>query len=331
MNKKYIKPSIYSAIIVFLFLIPLFITGTYQLHVLVLVGIGVMLASSLRLIFLTGLLSLGHGGMMAIGAYTSALLVMKLGFSSWAALGIGAAAAAVMAFMIGFPFMRLRGMYFSLVTVFFSQIIASILSEWREVTGGTFGLTHIPTPDPIVIPGLLNIDFSSKAHFYYLILLLVLLSLLILYAIEHSRTGMTWLSIRQSDSLSEAVGINVIRYKVLAFAIGSFFAGLAGSFFSQFITVVTPTAFGFVYSVYVVVYIIVGGTSAFIGPVLGAIILVLLPEVSRVFKEYEPFLFTGVLIIIIFFLRDGLVSLPLRLKNIFKKEKKAAPIAAENN
>jgi branched-chain amino acid transport system permease protein len=331
MNRKFIKPSIYGAIVVFLFLIPVFITGTYPLHVLVLVGIGVMLASSLRLIFHTGLLSLGHGGMMAIGAYTSALLVIKLGFSTWAALWIGAAAAAVMAIIIGFPFMRLKGMYFSLVTVFFSQIITSLISEWRDVTGGTFGLTHIPTPDPIVISGLLNIDFSSKSHFYYLILLLVLLTLVILYAIEHSRTGMTFLSIRQSDSLSEAVGINVTGYKVLAFTIGSFFAGLAGSFFSQFITVVTPTAFGFVYSVYVVVYMIVGGTGAFIGPIIGAIILVLLPEVSRSFKEYQPFLFTGVLIVIIFFLREGLISLPQRLKNNFRKETKSAPLANNNN
>lgn len=305
-------------------MVPLFVKGTYYLHILVMVGIGVMLASSLRLIFNTGLLSLGHGGMMAIGAYTSALLVMKLGFSTWVALWLGAVAAAVMAVLVGFPFIRLKGMYFSLVTVFFSQIISSIISEWKAVTGGTFGLIHIPTPDPIVIPGLLNIDFSSKAHFYYLILFLMLFTLFILYVIEHSRINMTWLGIRQSDSLSEAVGVNTAGYKVLAFTIGSFFAGLAGAFFSHFITVVTPSAFGFVYSVYVVVYMIVGGTGAFIGPIIGAVLLVLLPEFSRVLKEYQPFLFTGVLMVIIFFLRDGLISLPQQLKKYFRRERNHA-------
>lgn len=261
---------------------------------------------------------------MSIGAYTSALLVMKLGFSSWAALWIGAAAAAVMAVIVGFPFIRLRGMYFSLVTVFFSQIISSIISQWKDVTGGTFGIYNIPGPDPIVIPGLLNIDFTSKVDFYYLILLLVLFTLLVLYTIEHSRTGMTWLSIRQSDSLAEAVGVNTAGYKVLAFSIGAFFAGLAGAFFGQFISVITPSAFGFVYSVYVVVYMIVGGVNSFAGPIIGAIILVLLPESARALKEYQPYLFTGVLILIIFFLREGLISLPQRLTKYIRKEKKHA-------
>ena len=324
MSRNLTKLVVCSVLVILLFMVPLFVKGTYYLHVLVMAGIAVILASSLRLIFNTGLLSLGHGGMMSIGAYTSALLVMKLGFSSWAALWIGAAAAAVMAVIVGFPFIRLRGMYFSLVTVFFSQIISSIISQWKDVTGGTFGIYNIPGPDPIVIPGLLNIDFASKVDFYYLILLLVLFTLLVLYAIEHSRTGMTWLSIRQSDSLAEAVGVNTAGYKVLAFSIGAFFAGLAGAFFGQFISVITPSAFGFVYSVYVVVYMIVGGVNSFAGPIIGAIILVLLPESARALKEYQPYLFTGVLILIIFFLREGLISLPQTLNKVYQKRKKHA-------
>ena len=324
MSRNLRKLVVCSVLVILLFMVPLFVKGTYYLHVLVMVGIAVILASSLRLIFNTGLLSLGHGGMMSIGAYTSALLVMKLGFSSWVALWLGAAAAAVMAVIVGFPFIRLRGMYFSLVTVFFSQIICSIISQWKDVTGGTFGIYNIPGPDPIVIPGLLNIDFTSKVDFYYLILLLVLFTLLVLYAIEHSRTGMTWLSIRQSDSLAEAVGVNTAGYKVLAFSIGAFFAGLAGAFFGQFISVITPSAFGFVYSVYVVVYMIVGGVNSFAGPIIGAIILVLLPESARALKEYQPYLFTGVLMLTIFFLREGLISLPQTLNKVYQKRKKHA-------
>jgi branched-chain amino acid transport system permease protein len=253
--------------------------------------------------------------------------VVKLGFSPWAGLGLGAVAAAILAVIIGFPFVRLRGMYFSLVTIFFSQIITSILGQWRELTGGTMGMYSIPTFDPIVIPGILNIDFSAKSHYYYLMLVLVLISLTVLYAIEHSRTGMSFRSIKQSDSLSEAVGINSTGYKVLAFAIGSFFAGLMGAFFAHFVLVVVPSAFGFVYSIYVVVYMVFGGTSGFIGPIIGSIILVLLPEFSRVLKEYQPYLFTGILIVIIFFLRDGLISIPRLVKPWFNKNRKQSSAA----
>ena len=293
MNRNYIKPSILGAFIILLFLVPLFITGKYHLHVLIMVGMAIILASSLRLIFNTGLLSLGHGGMMSIGAYTSTLLVMELGFSSWAAMGLGAVAATAMALIVGFPFTRLKGMYFALVTVFFSEIIRRITEQWKDITGGTFGIYSIPGPDPIVIPGILTVDFSSKVHFYYLILIVTLLSLFVLYFIEHSRAGITWRSVRQSDSLAEAVGVNTARYKVLAFCIGSFFAGLAGAFFSQYITVITPTAFGFTYSVYVVVYMIVGGVNSFIGPIIGATVLVILPETTRVLDEYQPYLFAN--------------------------------------
>jgi branched-chain amino acid transport system permease protein len=316
---KLVKPLSYSALIIFLFLVPLFIKGPYQLHILIMAGIAVILASSLRLIFNSGQLSLGHGGMMSVGAYTSALLVMKLGLSTWAALGIGAAAAAALALMVGYPFVRLKGMYFALVTVFLAEVIRLIAEQWREVTGGSLGITNIPRPDPIVIPGLLNVDFASKADFYYLILVLVLVTLLILYAIERSSVNVTWLSIRQTDFLAESVGVNTARLKVIAFTIGCFFAGLSGAFFSQYILVITPSAFGFVYAIYVVVYMIAGGMKRFSGPIIGALILTFLPESARVLKEYQPFIFAGVLMLIIFFLPEGMVGLPQRLRNIVRE------------
>jgi branched-chain amino acid transport system permease protein len=321
MSRKAVKPLSYSALIIFLFLIPLFVTSPYLLHIFIMAGIGVILASSLRLIFNSGQFSMAHGGMMSIGAYTSALLVMKLGLSTWAALGAGAAAAAVLALLVGYPLVRLKGIYFALGSVFLEEIIRLIAQQWTDITGGVVGLTSIPKPDPIVIPGLLNIDFASKVDFYYLALVLVLFTLLILYAIERSSINQTFCSIKQSDSLAESVGVNTAKFKVLAFTIGCFFAGLAGAFYSQFMTVITPSAFGFVYTVYIIVYMVVGGERKFYGPIIGAVILTFLPESVRILKEYQPYVFAGVLMLVIFFLPEGLVSLPQRLKMFIRERR----------
>jgi len=317
---KLAKPLSYGASIVFLFLVPLFINGPYTLHILILIGINIILTSSLRLIAISGQLSLAHGGMMAVGAYTSALLVMKLGLSSWVALPFGGLAAASLAFFVGYPFVKLKDIYFAMVTIFFAEMIILTAEQWRSLTGGSSGIINIPRPDSIVIRGLLRMDFASKVDFYYFILVLMLVSLLILYAIEHSRIGLTWLSIRQADSLAESVGINVTRFKVLAFCIGCFFAGIVGAFYSQYISVINPRTFGFFFAIYVVVYMVVGGMRRFSGPILGAFALTIVPELARALREFQPFVFAGVLMLIIFFMPEGLVDLPQRLGRLYGKE-----------
>lgn len=318
-KNKFFKPSVTIAIIAVLLLIPLMGVGPYLLHVLIMAGIAVILASSLRLTYNSGLLSLGHGGFMTIGAYTSALLVINLGLSTWAALLAGALGAGLAALLLGFPFVRLKGMYFSLVTVFMAQVIVLIAQQWGGLTGGTTGIFDIPRPDPIVIGSFINIDFSSKADFYYLIVALVLFSLFIMYLIERSSITLTWHSIRQADSLAESVGINTMKFKIIAFCIGSAFAGLAGAFYSQYINVVIPTSFGFVYTVYILVYVIVGGIRSFWGPLIGAVLLTFLPESARFLKEYQPFVFTGILVLVMFLLPQGVVSLPGKLLKFAKE------------
>jgi len=319
MNRRKAIPLVScTALVVFLFLVPLFITGQYQLHVLIMAGIAVVLTSSLRLIFNSGQLSLGHGGVMTLGAYTSALLTTKLGLSTWAALGAGAAAGGLFALLVGYPFVRLKGIYFSLVTVFMAEAIRLTGEQWKSLTGGSLGISNIPVPDPIRIPGLFNISFTSKVEFYYLTLVLVLFSLLVFYALERSRIGLTWFSVRESDFLAESVGIDTASSKVLAFCIGSLFAGLAGALYSQYNAVITPSAFGFVYSVYVLIYMIVGGAQSFAGPIIGAVILTFLPESARALKAYQPYIFAGVVILVMFFLPGGIVSLPRRIMAFIK-------------
>lgn len=319
MNKK--KRILIVGLIVVLFLIPLVVNGPYQLHVMIMIGIAVMLSSSLRLIFNSGQLSLGHGGMMTIGAYTTALLITKLGLSTWLALTAGAAAGALLALLVGYPFVRLKGIYFSLVTVFLAEVIRLIAEQWRSLTGGSMGISNIPSPDPIAMFGIFNIAFESKVSFYYLTLILVLITLVVLYAIERSRIGLTWFSVRESDSLAESIGVDTASSKVLGFCAGSFFAGLAGGLYCEYNSIITPSAFGFTYGMNVLIYMIVGGYQRFSGPIIGAIVLCFLPEIARPLKEYQPYIFGGVVILVMFFLPGGLISLPGRLRTLFRGRK----------
>jgi branched-chain amino acid transport system permease protein len=143
--------------------------------------------------------------------------------------------------------------------------------------------------------------------------------LLIMWAVEHSRVGLTFRGIRQADSLAESVGIDTRSYKVLAFAVGGFFAGVIGAFYAQYISTLDPTAFSFLFTIYILIYMIVGGQNSFLGPVVGAAFLTLVPEVARPLKSYMPLLFAAILIVIIFFMPEGLVGLPKRLSRLSRR------------
>jgi branched-chain amino acid transport system permease protein len=298
-----------SLVTVCLILLPLLLSGPYYTHILILTMMQVVLASSMRLINLSGQMSLSHGGMMTVGAYTSALLVMKAGFSFWVAMPISGLFVALIAGVVGYPFVRLKGIYFSIVTIFFSEVVVLTAQQWQSLTGGSAGIFAIPRPNAFFL-----LNFSSKTDFYYLMLVLMVVCLLILYAVERSRIGMILRAIQQADSLSESVGIDTTGFKVLAFAIGSFFAGLMGAFYSHYISAINPDAFAFLFTINILVYMTVGGEKRFIGPILGASVLTILPEVARPLKAFMPFLYAAVLIAVIFFVPEGMVGLPKLLK-----------------
>ena len=320
MNRKRLTKGLgLAALIIVLCALPSFVTGVYLVHVLITIGINIVLAASLRFIATSGQLSLAHAGMMSVGAYTSALLAVKAGLSFWLAMPLGGLAAMILATLVGIPFVRLRGIYFTMVTLFLSEFIRLIVQEWKRLTGGASGILDIPRPGAFAIPGLLNIDFSIKAHYYYLILLVALVSLLILYALEHSRIGTTLFSVQQSDSLAESLGVDTAGYRILAFGIGCFFAGIVGAFYGHYYTGINPDSFGYLGGIYVLMYMVVGGMRRFPGPIIGAVILTVVPELSSGLQEYAPFVFAAILLIIIFFLREGVVSLPERIRKVRKE------------
>jgi branched-chain amino acid transport system permease protein len=311
-------PSLAGIITVCLCALPLLLSGPYYIHVLILTMLNIVLASSLRLINLSGQMSLAHGGMMTIGAYASALIVMKAGFSFWVAMPISGLCNALIAYVVGYPFVRLKGIYFSIVTIFFSEVVVLTAQQWQSLTGGSAGIFGIPRPNPVSVFGIFRVDFSSKVEFYYLALALMLISLLILYAVEKSRIGMVLRGVQQADSLAESVGIDTTGFKVLAFTVGSFFPGVLGAFYSHYISAVNPDTFAFLFTIYILIYMTVGGEKRFFGPILGAAVLTILPEVSRPLKAFEPFVFAAVLIAVIFFVPEGMVGIPQMLRRTKK-------------
>ena len=314
-KRKPTNTLIILVFIVFLLLVPVFLKSSYWLHVLSIVGINVILVASVHTIWCTGELSLGTAGFMAMGAYSSALFVMRGELSVWGAVPLGGLLCAIVAVALGYPFMRAKGIYFSILTLLTGEIFRLTAWYYRSLTGGPVGLSGIPSPEPIKIPGIALITFDSKISYYYLILVVVLLSLLILFRLQKSQVGFTWRTIRERDNLAASVGINVLWYKIFAFAVGCFFIGIAGALFAHFMHLLAADAsgkFGIFTSIYILIYMVVGGEKKFAGPVIGAIILTLLPEVFRPMQEYRPIVFGALVIFIIFFMPQGIVELPYR-------------------
>jgi branched-chain amino acid transport system permease protein len=296
------RAPVVIAILAFVCVLPFIFTGAYGQQVLVVCGINIIVACSVRLINLTGQFSLGTGAMMTLGGYLSALLAIHYGVSPWIGFVVAAAAAFIVACLFGFAFVRLKGMYFAMVTLFFAQIVTLIVLDLRSFTGGINGLFNIPWPQGIRV----------ENAFYYLIVAVCVICLVIFYLLEHSRLGLVFRGIKQTDSLCESVGINVRMMKVLAFGLGSLFAGLAGACYGHYMQALNPSAFGFTFTLYAVIYMVVGGSNAFVGPILGATVLTLANNLLRAFAKFQPLFFAAVLLLIVFLMPEGLVGLPAR-------------------
>lgn len=313
-NNRIMKVIIYVAFATFLLTIPLFVKSVYFLHILIMVGINVIAASSLGLIVQTGHISFAHPAFMAIGAYTSTLLVTKIGLSYWLALPLAAITAGLVAFLIGYPILRMKGAYFFLVTFAFLEFIRLIFNYFRNPFGGSRGIIRIPQPI-FDLPGLPKIEFTpSGSSYYYLILFLTAVTLFVLYRMEESRYGRIFKAIEQNDILAESLGVTIMKYNLLAFIVGCFFAGVAGAFTAPFLTFISPHLFSLHVAIFLIIYVIVGGIGSITGAVVGAVVLTVIPEFLRATGYYEMMLFAILLIVVTLFFPGGLISLPYRLR-----------------
>jgi branched-chain amino acid transport system permease protein len=291
-----------------------------QKEIAVFLVINVLLVTSYRLMTLTGEWSLVHVVIMGVGGYASALLSKDVGLPVPLAMLLGASVAGLVAALLSFPLFRMKGFYFLIGSFAAGEVIRLIWKRFSVPFGGPTGLKLIP-PLPNIDLGFTTIDFFDPTTYYYLCLIVVAASLWVLYRIERSRIGLTFHAIHWQDKLAESVGVNTFRYRMLAFVLASFIAGLAGALYAHYIGSVSPSRFEVEYMVYVLIWTIVGGTATFYGPILGVVVLTVINEVvlrGLGADEWRPMIYGAILIASVLFLPQGLESVWPKLKALVK-------------
>lgn len=295
--------------IIFALLAPNLITVPYFLHLMILALIWVVIAQGQNLIQgFTGYVSIASAGFMGVGAYASTLLCLRLGVSVWTAMLCAPFITAFIALFVGYPSLRVKGHYFAIVTLAYNLVIFIILNNFSSLTGGEGGLTNVPRPEGFRLDGF-TISFDSRQSYYYLVLFAAIFSTLICALVLRSRVGQVLLAIRQNETLAQAVGIETWHYKLFAFVLSAAFAGLAGALYAHFIGFLNPEPFGVDQSLNAILAVILGGSGTLSGPVVGAFLVVALPEYLRVADTLRLVVYGALLIVTTIYMPKGVVPI----------------------
>jgi len=284
---------------VLLLIIPLFTRDPYVLRILIFANMYAIFAVSWDLLSgYTGQINFGHALFFGVAAYTSALLNTHLGWQPWATIPIGALAATIAGLVVCLPALRLRGPYLSLVTLAFPLILLGIVFAFTDFTGGEWGISGIDT------------IHSDRTAIYFISVLIMLVSVFIMWKLTDAksslvRTAIIFHAIREDEIAARASGINTVRYKMLAFAVGGFFAGIAGAFLAHFMRIAGPSNLDLFLSFQVIIWAVFGGIASIYGPVAGVYILHPLMEFLRVVPEYRILIFAGIVVLILLFMPEG--------------------------
>ena len=303
--------------IVALFIVGQFMTTSgmlsrYYTGIVMMVGINIILTASLNLTTgYLGQLALGHAGFMSVGAYAAALFTMKSGLPEAVAfplaLLVGGIVAAIVGVVIGIPALRMRGDYLAIITLGFGEIIR-VVANALPITGGAKGLSGIPS-------------CTNFSYAYWV----MILSVFVIFAFIKSRHGRAVLSIREDEIAAEASGIRTTYYKMMAFVLAAFFAGIAGGLYAHHVGVLSPTKFDFNYSVEFLVMVVLGGMGSITGSIIAAIVLTILPEALRGFEDYRMLLYSLVLIVMMLFRPTGLLgTYEFSLSRMLNRPRRAA-------
>jgi ABC-type branched-subunit amino acid transport system permease subunit len=276
-----------------------FVGGDYYAHIGILVFLNVTLVLGYRLLCLTGLYSFCQITFFGIGAYTSALLSSKLGYPVWICFIAAGIVAALFSMALIIPAARVRGVYFFLVSFGFLGVMDSVFTHWTSLTGGAAGVLVLA---PIIGVG-------SQTQDYFVILAFAVVTVLIMYRLERSRFGRELAPIGSAEGLASVSGINVLRNRVLAFAIGAAFAGFAGSLFAHDAAYISPSNFSMWGTIYILVWLVIGGVRKMWGPLLGAVVMTLIAEYLRMSGILQALFYAGVLLLVVMVMPQGIVGL----------------------
>lgn len=301
-------------------LIPVGTQDPYYMDILIKIGFYVIMALGLQLMMTTGTVSVAQVAMMGVGAYTSVLLVVDAGWPFWAAFPFSGIVAGLFAILIGIPALRTRGVYFIIVTLALSRIMQLIWTKWVDLFGGATGIQNIPPPEPIpFFGGQIQFGYGHRVEYYYLVLLITAIVTLVVYRLNWSRFGLSCRAVRDAEPLARSTGVNAFKYRLMVFVLGSFFAGFVGSLQAHYLFFISSETFPLTGSMYVIIYLMIGGSAGVVGPFIGVIGLILIGEQLRFLKEWTPLFFGAILVVVMSFLPDGVTSLPQVLSRWFRR------------
>mgnify|MGYP000878534141 FL=1 len=294
-----------------------FVAGMYQTNIVTTALMYVILGLGLNIVIgLGGLLQLGYAAFYAVGAYTYGILNTRFGLSFWIALPLGAVLATLFGVLLGFPVLRLKGDYLAIVTLGFAEICRIVLENWNDFSSGPSGISQIDRPPLFGI----KLSVPQSAIYLYLITLaLVVVTVFIVRRLEYSRLGRAWEAMREDAVASEAMGVNLTTTKLSAFALGAFWAGLVGVLFAAKTTFINPASFTLMESVLILCIIVLGGMGSTAGVIVGALIIVLLPEYLRAFTQYRMLLYGSILVLMMVFRPGGIIR-KVRKSYVFKAD-----------
>jgi branched-chain amino acid transport system permease protein len=295
-----------------------FLLNPYYLQIIMFIIINAILGISIYLTLSTGQLSLGNAGFMSIGAYVSAILTLKAGVPLYVAVPLGGAAACLMAAVIGIPTTRLRGIYLAIATLGFGEVVRVMILN-LTITNGALGLSGIPSMSVMLSKGFTALGFSAGiggigvrqlGSISVILILTIILGFLIFFALRlsTSRLGRAFAAIKADEHAAEVSGIDTRYYKLLAFFMGAFVAGIAGGLAAHITFYIGPKDFAYHRAVEILLFAVLGGSDVVWGPLLGALILTLLPEVLRFATEYREMIYGGILVVMMAFRPQGLIS-----------------------
>ncbi len=325
MKQKYAK----IAAVALLALFPLFISSDYYRHVFIIALMWVVIGSSWNLLAgYTGQISFGHAIFFGIGAYSAGLCTTQLGISAWWGMLLGGPMAMVFGFLLGCVCFRLRGTYFNLATLAIAEVFRLVFIYWRDFTEGMQGILIIQT-------------FRSKVPYYFLALGLAALCVFTLSRIMKSKWGFYFVAIREDQDAAEALGISAFRYKSISLLVSSFFTGLAGAFYMNYMGFIDPEVVFSLYfiSIMAILVAIIGGAGTIWGPPVGAFIMVLLQELFRSsFFGFAPkwvsnahaLAFGLLVIVVIRYMANGVVGDWLKIQGLWAREKVVPSVTSGN-
>ncbi|MBP1759293.1 MAG: ABC-type branched-chain amino acid transport system, permease component [Firmicutes bacterium] len=294
------------------------ILNQYYLQIAIFVLVNAILGVSIYMTLSTGQLSLGNAGFMSIGAYTCAILTVKAGLPVYLAIPIGGIAASFISIIIGFPALRLTGIYLAIATLGFGEVVRVVVLNLK-ITNGALGISGIPTLGTKISKvlsslglsrGLAGLTAQQTSNLLVLLTMIFILAFLVFFCVRlnRSRVGRAFAAIKADEAAAEAMGINTTYYKLLAFALGALIAGMAGGLSAHLTFFIGPKDFAYHRTVEILTFAVLGGSDLIIGPIVGALLLTMLPELLRSASEYRLMIYGALMVAMMAFRPQGLIS-----------------------